>query len=198
MAKRFTATEIWNEDWFLDMPIEYKLFWYYMLANCDHAGLFKLNLRSFCGLNEVKMTSNKALEYFNTGKQRIRVVSESIWFIEDFFVYQYGVVFNWNNRVHDSIGKLYLRHKINLTSIRGLLDLKEGVKDKDKDKDKDIITMDTKSKKIEKEIFGKEFTEDRKYVILTNGQMQELGKNQKLQLSFDSLNPEDVYKNYIQ
>ena len=26
MAKRFSATEIWDEDWFLDMPNEYKLF----------------------------------------------------------------------------------------------------------------------------------------------------------------------------
>ena len=43
MAKRFTSTEIWNEDWFLDMPAEYKLFWYYMLCECDHAGLFKVN-----------------------------------------------------------------------------------------------------------------------------------------------------------
>lgn len=148
MAKRFTATEIWEEDWFLEMPTEYKLFWYYMLSNCDHAGLFKLNLRSFCGLNEVKLTSTIALNHFNTGKQRIRVISESVWFIEDFFVYQYGTTFNWNNRVHASIGELYKRQKINLTSIRGLLDLKDRVKDKDKDKDKDSIINGNGENKI--------------------------------------------------
>lgn len=135
MAKRFTATEIWNEDWFLEMPTEYKLFWYYMLANCDHAGLYKINLRSFCGLNGVNLTSTIALVHFNAGKQRIRIISESLWFIEDFFVYQYGTTFNWNNRVHESIGLLYKRHKIELTSIRGLVDLKDRAKDKDKDKD---------------------------------------------------------------
>ena len=117
MAKRFTATEIWKEDWFLDTPIEYKLFWYYMLSNCDHAGLFKVNLRSFCGLMEVKLTPNKVLEYFNAGKQRIRVISESVWLIEDFFVYQYGTTFNWNNRVHESIGELYKKNKIELNNI---------------------------------------------------------------------------------
>ena len=143
MAKRFTSTEIWSEDWFLEMPIEYKLFWFYMLANCDHAGLFKVNLRSFCGLNEVKLSSNTALEYFNVDKQRIRVISESIWLVEDFFVYQYGVTFNMNNRLHESIFNLYQRQKIELTSIRGLKDLNltsnrglkdltDGVKDKDK------------------------------------------------------------------
>ena len=133
MAKRFTATEIWDEDWFLEMPIEYKLFWYYMLANCDHGGLFKVNMRSFCSLNEVKLTPNKAIEFFNTGKQRVRIISDSLWFIEDFFVYQYGGTFNMNNRVHESISELYKKHNIDLLSVRGLKDLKDGVKDKDKD-----------------------------------------------------------------
>ncbi len=141
MAKRFFATEIWEEDWFLEMPLEYKLFWFYMLAACDHAGLFKVNLRSFCGLNEVKLSSKTALEHFNNGKIRIRVVSESIWLIEDFFVFQYGPGFNPNNRMHESIENLYVKNKIELTSIRGLKDLKDRVKDKDKDKDKDIDTI---------------------------------------------------------
>jgi hypothetical protein len=133
MAKRFTATEIWSEDWFLDMPMEYKLFWYYMLSTCNHAGFFKVNLRSFCGLNGVNLTSSKVLEYFNAGKQRIRVINNSLWLIDDFFVYQYGSTLNPNNRVHNSIVKEYLKHGVDLTSIRGLKDLKDGVKDKDKD-----------------------------------------------------------------
>jgi len=135
MAKRFTSTEIWAEDWFLEMPIEYKLFWYYMLSNCNHAGFFKVNLRSFCGLNEVKLTSTLVLQYFNSGKSRIRVINSSLWLIEDFFVYQYGTTLNENNRVHNSIKKEYIKYDIDLGSIRGLIDLKEGVKDKDKDKD---------------------------------------------------------------
>lgn len=131
MSKRFTATEIWSEDWFLSMPNEYKLFWFYMLSTCDHAGLFKVNWRSFSGLVEVNLSSTTALTYFNTGKQRVRVIKDSLWLIEDFFVYQYGTTFNPKNRLHSSVGELYLKYKISLTSIRGLLDLKEGVKDKD-------------------------------------------------------------------
>lgn len=137
MAKRFTDTNIWGEDWFLEMPNEYKLFWYYMLSSCDHSGIFKVNTSVFCRLNEVKLTSNKALEYFNTGKQRIRVIQDNVWFIEDFFVYQYGESFNTKNRVHESIEKSYKKYNISLTSIRGLKDHKDRVKDKDKDIDKD-------------------------------------------------------------
>ena len=133
MSKRFTDTEIWGEDWFLDMPNEYKLFWYYMLSNCDHSGIYKVNIKTFSLLNEVKLSSNKALEYFNNGKQRIRVIQTNVWFIEDFFVYQYGETFNTNNRVHESIKKVYQKYQIDLTTIRGLKDHKDGVKDKDKD-----------------------------------------------------------------
>lgn len=141
MAKRFSATEIWEEDWFLDMPNEYKLFWHYMLATCDHAGLFKVNLRSFCGLLEVKVTPTKALLHFNAGKQRIRLVSESVWFIEDFFVFQYGPGFNPKNRVHESISKLYEKNGISIDSVRGLIDPNHGVKDKDKDISKEELML---------------------------------------------------------
>src|ERR1043165_1493121 len=102
MAKRFTATEIWTEDWFIEMPSQYKLFWFYMLSACSHSGLFRVNLKSFCGLNEVKITSDEVLRLFNSGKQRIREINPTTWLIEDFFVYQYGGTFNHNNRVHES------------------------------------------------------------------------------------------------
>jgi hypothetical protein len=152
MAKRFTDTNIWGEDWFLEMPNEYKLFWYYMLCNCDHAGIFKVNMRSFCSLNEVKLTSNKVLDYFNNGKQRIRELQANVWFVEDFFVYQYGETFNTNNIVHESIKKSYEKYNIDLTSIRGLKDHKDRVKDIDKDIDKDKEKEKSIIKKKEVEI----------------------------------------------
>ena len=86
MAKRFISTAIWDEDWFLDMPPEYKLFWFYILSNCDFGGLFKVNLRSFCGLNGFNIDPDTALQYFNKNKQRIKVLdNQQVWLIEDFF-----------------------------------------------------------------------------------------------------------------
>jgi len=137
MAKRFTDTELWKQDWFLDMPSEYKLFYFYVKDNCDHAGIFKVNVRTFCRLNEVKVDSNTALEYFNVDKERIILISDSKWLLVDFFVYQYGATMNLGNRVHNSVNELLILNNIDLGSIRGLLELKQGVKDKDKDKDKE-------------------------------------------------------------
>jgi hypothetical protein len=175
MAKRFTDTNIWGEDWFLEMPNEYKLFWYYMLSNCDHSGIYKVNLRSFCSLNEVKLTSTKALEYFNIGKQRIRVIQDNVWFIEDFFVYQYGETFNTNNRVHESIKKVYEKYNIELTSIRGLKDHKDRVKDKDKDIDKDKDKEVIKEKEIKKLKFNNNISlseEEHNKLVVEFGEME--------------------------
>lgn len=149
MAKRFSSTDIWGEDWFLDMPNEYKLFWYYMLSNCDHSGLFKVNLRSFCGLLEVKIDRIKILHLFNNEKQRVRVINDNYWLIEDFFVYQYGVTFNINNPLHRGIYNLYNKNNIELSSIRGLKEVNLTLKDKDKEIDKEHSPLDSFSKKTE-------------------------------------------------
>lgn len=135
MAKRFIGTDIWNQDWFLDMPNEYKLFWNYILCECDHAGLFKVNVRMFNSLVGCNISTDRSLEYFNSDKDRVRVIKPTLWYIEDFISFQYGVQLNSANRVHKSIINLLELNEVNLGSIRGLKDLKEGVKDKDKDKD---------------------------------------------------------------
>jgi len=124
MAKRFFSTKIWDEDWYLDMPIEYRLFWFYLISACDHAGIFKVNTRNFCALNSVKIVNDTALEYFNKGKIRIRVINESTWLVEDFFFFQYGSTLNTQNRVHESIKTIYNQYDIKLGSIRGLKEVK--------------------------------------------------------------------------
>lgn len=149
MSKRFTGTDIWGQDWFLDMPNEYKLFWRYILDECDHAGFYKVNTKSFGRLIESSVDADKALSLFNVDKIRVRAVKSGLWYIEDFIVFQYGTQLNPANRVHNSILKLLAQFDLNLTSIRGLKDLNDGLKDKDKDKDN--------SKEIGIEPRGKKF-----------------------------------------
>jgi hypothetical protein len=123
MAKRFTSTELWVEDWFCEMPMEYKLYWYYMLSKCNHAGIFKVNTRMFNNINDCNINNKTALNFFNCDKKRIREINENVWLIEDFFYYQYGKSFNIKNRVHKSINEVYKQYNIDLTSIRGLVEV---------------------------------------------------------------------------
>lgn len=126
MPKRFTATEIWEEDWFLDMPNEYKLFWFYILSACDQAGFFKINTKSFCALNNVIISTETAIELFNKGKKRLRKVNGSLWLLEDFFKFQYGHKFNPNNKMHLGIEKIYDKHGVKISSLQGVETLSGG------------------------------------------------------------------------
>lgn len=146
MAKRFTATEIWEEDWFLDMPNEYRLFWYYMLSKCDHAGVFKPNITRFNNSVGKKINKEKALMFFNEGKERISVTRKKNWWIIDFFVFQYGQIFNFNNNLHFSIYKVYNQEDINVRTNRGLKEVRGGtwtglIEDFDTLKEKEIYSI---------------------------------------------------------
>lgn len=163
MAKRFTSTELWNEDWFCVMPLDYKLFWYYMLSKCDHAGIYKVNIKLFNNINRVEINSKTVIELFNEGKQRIRILNEQNWFIEDFFYYQYGSSLNIKNRVHKSVYDIYKKYDINLSSIRGLIEDTQGVKDKDIlliDNNKNIVLQNSNGTWIEEK---KYFQIDQQY-----------------------------------
>lgn len=120
MAKRFTSTDIWDEDWFIDLPLDYRLFWFYIKDKCDQAGFFKVNVSSFNSINKSSVSADKAFEFFNKDKQRLRKVNGGLWLIEDFFKFQYGNKLNTQNKMHVGIGKIYTDHGVSLETIKGV------------------------------------------------------------------------------
>ena len=40
MAKRFIDTKIWDKSWFRQLHPKLKLFYYYMISKCNHAGVW--------------------------------------------------------------------------------------------------------------------------------------------------------------
>ena len=142
MSKRFHDTDIWDEDWYLDMPLEYRSFWLYVKDKCDHAGIWRPNLRRFNSDIENKIDLDTAIEYFNVDKERITPLESGHWMVAEFVPFQYGKNLNLNNRVHLSVFNRLNDLEVNLGSIRGLNEVKlgssrpqdevkEGVKDKD-------------------------------------------------------------------
>ena len=125
MAKRFTATEKWVDPWFCELqPLE-KLFWVYLLDNCNHAGIWQVNwpLIRF-QLGEFEFDPR----VFN---DRIKVLSEEKWYIAKFVEFQYGEL-NPQNRAHLSV--IHILEKEG--ALKGLLSPLDRGKDKDMDKDK--------------------------------------------------------------
>jgi len=106
MANRFTDSGKWSDPWFRRLPVKYKAFWLYILDNCDHAGIWKVDfeLAEF----SIKETFPEE-ETISVFADRIKVIN-SKWFIKKFVLFQQKVdsldSLNPNNICHLSIMKI--------------------------------------------------------------------------------------------
>lgn len=140
MPKRFTATEKWLDPWFSELPLADKMFWIFLLDNCDHAGFWQVNWRlvRFHICEDFIFNENKF-------SGRIEKVSEQKWFIPKFIEYQYGEL-NPVNRVHGAVIALLKKEgafKVRTSSVN-------RVKDKDKEKELDKALDKEKEKAKDK------------------------------------------------
>lgn len=143
MAKRFIDTDIWRKQWFRELKPKLKLFWFYIIGNCDNAGIWEADLK----LAEFQMGVKLDLKELNEAfKDKIIVVGNGKWFIKKFPEFQYGKGLSERNPAHrsviDKLKKYDLEHGEQLTLEGASKGLQRGFKaPKDKDKDKDIITI---------------------------------------------------------
>lgn len=137
MAKRFIDTDLFRKPFMRGLEAPYKALWLYLLCECDHAGIWIVELDVAQMRMGMKLDAEKALLKMNGAA--IEVDGGNKWFLPDFIAFQYGVL-NPANRVHASVierlsavGIDYL----NLPEKKGLASPLQGAKDKDKDKEKD-------------------------------------------------------------
>ena len=153
MAKRFTDSDKWKKRWFRQLPNDEKVFWMYLLDQCDHAGIWEVDFdlaSYFCGEideKKIRRTFKKQFVEFDNGKR---------WFIKDFIQFQYNEL-NPNANAHKSV--ITRLNKFNL--LKNEVSLNDGInnpylrvkdKDKDKVKDKEKENKEKQIKKIESEL----------------------------------------------
>lgn len=84
MAKRFTDTEKWRDEWWGSLPNDYRMIWLYLVDSCSIAGIWK---KDFRGLNfncNTKITESEFLEVFSS-----RVIDKgNFFFIPKFLRFQ--------------------------------------------------------------------------------------------------------------
>lgn len=147
MAKRFTDTDKWQDDWYLSLSNDYRIIWQYMLDRCTNAGILKKNFRllNFCcntNLDETDFLKTFGSRVFNIG---------DFFFIPNFLKYQYPKGLNSDKPAIVSVKSDILQ---NAFSFDLLLIIKQSlgndyliVKDKDKDKDTDKNKDKTRGRK---------------------------------------------------
>lgn len=127
MAKRFTATDKWDDNWFFGLSNEAKLFWLYLLDKCDHAGIWQVNM-------VIASAYLKFTPSVDMVKDKVVVLSGDKWFIPKFICFQYGEL-NDNNRMHTSVINVLKKEGV----FKGHISPLQGAKDMEQDKDKDKV-----------------------------------------------------------
>ena len=143
------------------MRNDFKVFWIYVLDQCNHAGIWEVDFKLawfFCKCPKSKLKSDSfrrwksGIEYaFN--KQYQEIDNGKRWFIKDFVEFQYGTL-NENNRVHLSVITILqkydlIENKDLVSPLNKSLNKLQGAKDKDKDKDLVKVKEKEKDNKAE-------------------------------------------------
>jgi hypothetical protein len=131
MAKRFVDTSLWKRKWYRCLPPKMKLFYFYMITNCDHAGMYDVDLE----LAEFQIGMPvKQKDIDEHLKEHIKVIKDDKWWVKAFPDFQYGEL-NPNVKAHASVIKILTKYNCLVTVPNSL----HRVQDKDKDKDKDKV-----------------------------------------------------------
>lgn len=154
MAKRFTDTEKWKDDWYLSLSNDYRIIWQWLLDNCNHAGICKPSINL---MNMMCNTSITESDLILVMSHRVLKIN-NIWFIPKFLKFQYGNLKSKKPAVISVVNELKKNNLLELvnelldndciTITESLDNSSETIKDKDKDKDKDIDISINKSKKF--------------------------------------------------
>ena len=135
MAKRLTDSRKWDDPWFSGLPMKMKLLWIYILDKCDHAGIYKVNLRLAAFQVEAEITEAEVDEHLGT---RIQKLDRETWHIPKFISFQYGEL-REESRVHLSVISSLKKEGVSGFTDRVSIGYAKGFdtpKNKDKDKDK--------------------------------------------------------------
>lgn len=99
--KRMIDSNIFEDEWFMSLELKYKMFWIYIIAKCDYAGLYKPNLTIAEMLIGAKLEIEEIKKVFK-GKIIFR---DKVWHIPNFLKWQYGNKLNPANSVHKNVIK---------------------------------------------------------------------------------------------
>ena len=133
MAKRFTDTEKWKDDWYLSINNDTRIVYQWLIDNCDIAGMIRkeftmLNYCCHAQLDEHKLLAMFKDKVFECG---------GFFFIPTFVKHQYPRGLN-SNKPAVVAARLLLEKHSEIPIIRESLgNHYKMIKDKDKDKDKD-------------------------------------------------------------
>jgi len=176
--KRFIDSEIWKTAWFRKLSPAQKSCYFYMISNCDHAGIFEVDIETvefFIG-DEVGDPHKFLADNFAIVK-----INESKWFLIDFLRLQYPRGLNSEKpaivSVKNRLGELNLSTMIAERFGNDYLIIKDKRKDKREDQDEDKKEEEVQEENKDKTGTSSELTETLpKNVSLNEEEFEKLKK----------------------
>jgi hypothetical protein len=135
MSKRLTDTDKWKKPFIKSLPVEYKIFWLFLLDECDHAGIWHTELDIAEARLGIKLSLEKIRGLFK-GKV-VEFDSGNKMFVPDFVQFQYGIL-NPENKAHRSVINILDRYNL-MEHVSPFQRAKDKDKELDKDKDTDMV-----------------------------------------------------------
>ena len=138
MPKRFTDTEKWKKPFIRNLSAPYKLLWLYICDDCDHSGIWQVDIDVAKIRIGEDINEQDAIKFFDD--KIIKIDNGNKWFIPSFIDFQYPSGLNPDNKAHGGIIKMLLKYKLIDDQFKPLISPLQGdkvmVMDKVKDKDK--------------------------------------------------------------
>ncbi len=140
MAKRFIDTSIFRKDFIRGLDATHKLLWLYIINECDHAGLWDVELDIAAMRLGVQFKGNPLNSF---GEKIIPIDGGKKWFIPSFISFQYGELKD-ENRAHGSVISILKKFDLldSRNQIKPLVSPLQGAKDKDKEME---LVMETET-----------------------------------------------------
>jgi hypothetical protein len=127
MGKRFTDTEKWKKPFLRGLEAPYKLLWLYICDDCDHAGIWQVDLEVAEIRIGEKLCQSKALAVLND--KIISLDNDTKWYIPSFIEFQYPSGLSQNNKAHVNIIKILEKYKNEIDIIKPLASPLQGAKE---------------------------------------------------------------------
>lgn len=138
MAKRFTDTDKWKDDWYLSLSNDNRIVWQWLLDNCNHAGICKKSITLLNLMCNTQLKSNDIVSIFHD-----RVLETGgHWFIPKFLKFQYSTLQSKKPAIV-SVVKELKKDNYYLMIPKSFGNDYLIIKDKDKDTDKVKAYLDT-------------------------------------------------------
>jgi hypothetical protein len=147
MAKRFTDTEKWKKPFIRNLSAPYKLLWLYICDDCDHAGIWQVDIDVARIRIGEQITECEALKFF--GDKVVRIDEGNKWYIPSFIDFQYPSGLNPDNKAHGGIIKVLQKYNLIDAEFKPLVSTLYGAMDMDKEMDKDKDKVMVKKKLAE-------------------------------------------------